>query len=213
VDVERFERELPTLFEHFPESAVPRDRRFREVLDGVEGLTRENNLALLNLAAACVEAGETYVEVGSYRGTSLIAAMLGNDCDVVAIDDFSLGDGNRGQLVANLERFGLEPPAILEGDAIELVRGGALAGRRVGAYYYDAGHTYEEQLDGLRVVEPYLAERALLIVDDSDWKDVARAGRDYLAGESRARLLLELPGKKRGAPQWWEGVQVIAWQA
>ncbi len=88
---------------------------------------------------------------------------------------------------------------------------GALAGRTVGVYYYDAAHSHEAQLEGLRMIEPYLAEPALLVVDDSDWEQVGRATRDYLAAQPRARLLLEIPGKTRGLPHWWEGVQVLAW--
>jgi predicted O-methyltransferase YrrM len=213
VDVERFTRELPALFDEFPRSETPRDRRFAEVLEAVPGLARANNLALLNLAAACLEPGESYVEIGSYRGTSLVAAMLGNDGEFVGLDDFSMGDGSRDQLEANLRRFDLEGATILEGDAFETLRGDALAGRRIGVYYYDGAHGYEEQLRGLELAEPHLAERALLIVDDTDWERVAAATTDYLARQPRARLLFSIPGKDNGQPWWWEGVQVLRWDA
>lgn len=212
VDAERFARELPLLFEDFPASLHPRGRRFDDVLEAVPNLARENNLALLNLAAGLLDPGESYVEVGTYMGASLIAAMRGNAGDFVAIDDFSFRDSSRAELEANLARFGLEGATILEGDAFELLRGGALEGRRVGVYYYDAAHSYEAHLDGLGLVEPYLAERALLIVDDSDWEQVAAATRDYLARQPQARLLFSIPGKDKGLPAWWEGVQVLAWE-
>jgi predicted O-methyltransferase YrrM len=207
MDVERFERELPRLFERFPESPRPRDPRFEKVLAAVPGLARENNLALLNLAASFLGPGESYVEVGSYRGTSLVSAMLGNDADFVAIDDFSFGEATPEGLEASLERFGLEGVAILAGDAFELLEGGALEGRSVGVYYYDAAHDYDSQLRGLRLVKPHLAREALLVVDDSDWDEVRRATLDYLSGQPNARLLFDIPGSEG----WWEGMQVIAW--
>ena len=214
MDPERFERELHDLFDDFPASEQPNGRRFTRVLDEVPGLARENNLALLNLAASMLEPGESYVEVGTYRGTSLIAAMVGNeDSEFVAIDNFSMGDATREQLEQNLTRFGLEGATIIEGDAFTLVPAGALGERRVGVYYYDEGHTYERQFDGLRMIEPWLAERALLIVDDTDWEQVERATRDYLAQQPRARMLVWIPGKDNGVPAWWEGVQVLAWDA
>jgi protein O-GlcNAc transferase len=212
VDVERFARELPALFDDFPASPVPRGRRYDDVLEAVPGLARENNLALLGLAASLLPPGESYVEVGSYRGTSLISALRGNDADAVAIDDFSFREGSRDELEANLERFGFAGrPTVLEGDFEEVLRGGALEGRRVGVYYYDAGHSYEQQLAGLRLIEPYLADEALLVVDDSDWERVDRADRDYLASQPRARLLVDIPGDDKGYPHWWRGVHVIAW--
>jgi predicted O-methyltransferase YrrM len=224
VDVDRFETRLPELFEDFPRSEHPRRRRFDDILEAVPNLARENNLSLVNVAAVLLEPGESYVEAGTYMGASLIAAARENEGkDLVGIDDFSFGslelpqvDGrslpaaDRARLDQNLARFGVEA-TILEGDAQELLRSGALGERRVGVYYYDAGHSYEQQLEGLKVIEPYLADSALLIVDDSDWADVERATRDYLAGQPRAQLLFEIPGREQGQPQWWEGVTVLGW--
>jgi predicted O-methyltransferase YrrM len=214
VDAEAFVRDLPTRFDRFPESERPRDPRFQQILDAVPGLACANNLALVNVAASHLDEGESYVEVGTYRGTSLIAAMLDNDGKhFVAIDDFSFRDGSRDLLERNLASFGLSGATIIEGDAFELLRDGALTGTTAGAYYYDAAHTYQQQLDGLLLAEPSLAAEALLIVDDTDWDYVAAATRDYLARRPNVRLLLELPGKDGGAPAWWEGVQVLEWRA
>jgi len=212
VDCKRFVRELPRLFAKYPRSEHPRDRRFAPILADVGGLARENNLALLNLAASLLGEGEGYVEVGSFKGLSLIAAMLGNKGDFVGIGDFSLDAGSRKLLAANLRRHGLTGHTILEGDAFELLRGGALGQRRVGVYYYDAAHDYPSQVEGLRLIEPYLADGALMIVDDTDWDQVGRAIRDYLAGQPRAEILVKLDGKDRGQPWWWEGVQVLRWR-
>ena len=211
MDVDRFLPLLEDAFEDFPRSEDPRERRFAEVLEAVSGLACENNLALLNIAASALELGESYVEVGTFKGTSLIAAMLGNAGDFVGIDNFSFSDGSREELAANLERFGCTQAEILEGDAFDLLRGGALERRRVGVYYYDNGHAYEQQLEGLRLVEPHLTSPALMIIDDTDWERVARATTDYLAQQPRARLLLEIVGKDRGQPWWWEGVHILLW--
>jgi predicted O-methyltransferase YrrM len=212
MNANRFLEELPRLFEDFPHSEHPRDRRFQPVAEDVENLARENNLALLNLAAACLEGDEAYVEIGVFHGASLIAAMLGNEGKrVVGVDSFAFRDASLENVHANLARFGLAPPEIIVGDAFELVPAGALGDIAIGVWYYDAAHSYEAQLDGLRIAEPLLAAGALVIVDDTDWDDVARAMDDYLAEQPRARRLLTLDGKSRGAPQWWEGMQILVW--
>jgi protein O-GlcNAc transferase len=219
VDVERFVAELPGLFEDFPRSPHPKGPRFDDVIAGVPNLAEENVLALLNLAASLLAPGESYVEVGSYYGASLIGAMRGNDGDFVAIDRFQFGPlevkgveipaASRHGLEARLREFGAEHATILEGDAFEVIEGGALGDRRVGVYYYDGAHDYDSQMRGLRVVEPWLADEALLVVDDLDWESVGRATRDYLAAEPRAELLFDIPGGDRGHPQWWDGVAVL----
>ena len=202
VDPRRFLREL--------ETQLGDVSRFAEILEAVPGLARPNNLALLNVAARCLGAGESYVEVGTYRGTSLVAAMLGNHGDFVALDNWSFPDVSREDLDANLDRYGLSA-TVIEGDALETLRSDALDGRTVGAYYYDNGHEYEQQLEGLRLIERHLASPALLVVDDSDWERVERAVDDYLAGQPRATELYRAEGKDRGHPEWWSGMRVLRW--
>jgi predicted O-methyltransferase YrrM len=215
MDPERFLRELPDRFDGFPLAETPRDPRFAAILSEVEGLATPNTLALINHAVSLLPHGESYVEVGTFRGASLIAALTGNrDKDAVALDSFAMRNGTPEQLERNLERFGLAGvPTVIVGDAFELVRGGALEGRRVGVWYYDAAHDYESQLDGLRIAEPHLAPGALLIVDDSDWPRVAGAIDDYLGMQPRARRILDLQGEDHGRPQWWSGMQVLAWES
>ncbi len=219
MDVERFATALPELFDDFPRSPEPRGRRFDDVIRGIPNLAEENVLALLNLAASLLPPGESYVEVGTYHGASLIGAMRGNTGDFVAVDAFTFGPtetkgrelpaADRAALEENLRRFGCEGATILEGDAFELLEGGALGDRRVGVYYYDGPHDREAELRGLRAVGPWLAEEALIVVDDHDWERVSTAVQEYLAGEPGARLLFEIPGEDRGHPQWWEGVAVL----
>jgi len=202
MDVDRFLRELPQQLED--------TSRFAEILEAVPGLAKPSNLALLNVAARCRHAGEAYVEVGTYHGTSLISAMVGNEGSFVALDNWSLGDGSRAQLEANLAGFGLDA-TLIEGDAFETLRSAALDGIAIGVYYYDNGHEYEQQLDGMRLVEPYLASPSLVIVDDTDWERVERAVDDYLAAQPRATEIYRVEGKDRGHPEWWEGMRVLRW--
>ena len=214
MEADRFLEELPRLFEDYPRSEHPRDRRFQSVAEDVENIARENNLALVNLAASCLEEGEAYVEIGVYHGASLVSAMLGNEGKrFVGVDSFGFRDASLEKVEANLARYGLEVPEIVVGDASELVPSGALGETRVGVWYYDAAHSFEAQVQGLRIAEPLLVPGALVIVDDTDWEDVERAMDAYLAEQPRARRVLTIEGKTRGAPQWWEGMQVLVWDA
>ena len=105
---------------------------------------------------------------------------------------------SREDVEANLERFGLPVPELVVGDVFERVGSGALDGVPVGVWYYDASHSYEAQLDGLRVAEPLLVPGALLIVDDTDWENVERALDDYLADQPRAREIVSLGWARPG---------------
>ncbi|HLX38632.1 MAG TPA: hypothetical protein VKR29_12560, partial [Candidatus Binataceae bacterium] len=56
----------------------PDDRRLADVLTEVPGMATENKLMLLNLAVAHLADGEVYVEVGCYKGASIVGAARGN---------------------------------------------------------------------------------------------------------------------------------------
>jgi len=212
VDADRFLAELPELFDDYPRSEHPRDRRFQRVVEDVENLATENTLALLNLAASLLGPDEAYVEVGVFHGASLIASMLGNDGKTfVGVDSFAFRGASPEKVEANLERFGLPRPTLHVGDAFELVPAGAIAPGSIGVWYYDAAHDYDSQVAGLRIAEPLLVAGALIVVDDTDWTRVARAMDDYLAEQPRARRILTVDGRVRGQPLWWEGLQVLWW--
>jgi hypothetical protein len=223
VDADRFAAELPRLFDDFPRSPFPAGRRFADIIEGIPNLATENVLALLNLAASLLDAGESYVEVGSFFGASLIGAMRGNEGDFVAIDRFSfdvpevrgrhLPKTSRAGLEESLARFGAEQATILEGDAFELIEGGALGDRRVGVYYWDGPHDYDGQLRGMRAIEPWLAPEALILIDDYDWENVAAATHDFVADEPRAELVVEIEGEAGDQVWWWDGVAALAWRS
>jgi hypothetical protein len=220
VDVERFAAELPELFDDFPRSEVPRGRRFDDIVEGIPNLATENVLALLNLAGSLLAPGESYVEVGSYYGASLIGAMRGNGGDFVGIDRFSfdvpevrgrpLPHASRAGLEESLARFDAQAATILEGDAFDLIEGGALGDRRVGVYYWDGPHDYDGQLRGMRTIEPWLTNQALILIDDYDWEAVAQATHDFVAADPRAELLVEIGGEAAGQLWWWDGVAAVA---
>lgn len=222
MDVERFAAELPGLWDDFPSSPAPRGKRFDDVIAGIPNLAEENVLALLNFAASLMAPGESYVEVGSLFGASLIGASRGNAGEFVGIDNFGFsGFETRGRkippasrqgLEESLRRFGAESVTIVEGDAFAMLEGGGLGERTVGVYYFDGPHDEGSQVRGLQAIEAHLAKEALLVVDDHDWEQVTRATLRYLELQPNARLLFEIGGAPKGQPQWWEGVAVLGWR-
>ncbi len=210
MDVERFLRALPAGFADFPRSEAPLDRSLRPVLESVDGLSEENNLALIGLAAAHLEPGECYVEAGTYRGRSLIAAARSTEADCVGVDNFSFDDSDPEALRANLERFGVAGRArMLDGDAAEVL--GAAELPPVGVFFYDADHSTEATLAAFAAVIPHLAARALIVADNAEWPRVRAAVDGFVAAHAEAELALRIAGREDGQPWWWDGVDLIAW--
>jgi predicted O-methyltransferase YrrM len=212
MDVEGFLRALPAAFADFPRSEVPLDRSLRAVMDAVDGLSEENNLALIRLAARHLEAGEAYVEAGTYRGRSLIAAALAGEAECVGIDNFSFDDSDPAALQANLERFGVAARArMLDGDAAAVLRAAELP--PVGVFFYDADHSTEATLRAFEAVIPHLAGHALIAADNADWPKVRAAIDAFVDAHAEAELALRIAGRADGQPWWWDGMDIIAWSA
>ena len=212
MDVEGFLRALPAAFADFPRSETPIDRSLRVVLDAVDGLSEENNLALIGLAAGHLEAGEAYVEAGTYRGRSLIAAALAGEAECVGIDNFSFDDSDPAALQANLERFGVAARArMLDGDAAAVLRAAELP--PVGVFFYDADHSTEATLAAFEAAIPHLAGHALIAADNADWPKVRAAIDAFVDAHAEAELALRIAGRAGGQPWWWDGVDLIAWNA
>jgi predicted O-methyltransferase YrrM len=217
MDLEAFQAGLAGLFDGDLRADHPTDRRFRDLLADVPGMATEHKLALLNLAAAHLGPGEAYLEVGSFKGLSLIGAMLGNaGRRFYAIENFLEfnPDGRaRAELEANLGRW-VEPgrARVLEGDCFDLLRTGAGLEEPVGVYFYDGAHGRLPHYLALGVAERWLADRALVVIDDASWPIVARATDRYVAAHPGYRLLFDLAAEHEEDPRWWNGVRVYAFE-
>jgi len=218
MDLEAFQAALAGLFDGDLLAEHPVDRRFRDVVADVPGMATEHKLALLNLAAAHLGPGEAYLEVGSFKGLSLIGAMLGNQVRrfyaIESFLEFNLDGGQaRNDLLANLARW-VEPERVrlLEGDCFDLLRRDGTLEDPVGVYFYDGAHGRLPHYLALGVAERWLADRALVVIDDASWPIVAQATDRYLAAHPGYRLLFDLAAAHEQDPRWWNGVRVYAFE-
>ncbi len=187
----------------------------------VEGMLSLKKQQLLNLAYSLLPEEEAYFEVGTYQGKSLLSAMLRNpERRVFACDNFSLFEGNSLQTtMANLERYHLRDKVTFYDMDFRDVYTKQHLPIPIGFYFYDGSHELDCQYDAIRLVEPFLADEALVVVDDwrqeIDSPSYARVGTLRAIGESKHfwKLLYELPARFNGdRAMWWNGVAVLVFQ-
>ncbi len=189
----------------------PEDRRLREILNEVPGMGTENKLMLLNLAAAELAADEVYVEVGSYKGASLVGAAAGNpQAKIFACDNFSQFDGAVDELAETLGRFTRAGQVeFFNLEFREFLRLAPWRPAKVGAYFYDGGHSFNDQFDGLRSMLPWLADDALVAIDDTNKLPVRSANASFARMVPGFDLVLDLRTPSNHHPTWWNGIQVF----
>jgi len=194
--------------------------------DGVEGFSGARILALLRtLAAEQVTSDAAYVEIGVFRGLTLsnVAAAAEGLC--VGIDDFSLfnpsGD-NRRRVEQVLTEQGLDHVTLLDMDAEVGLTSFAerFPGQRIGLLFVDGGHDHRSQLIALLLARQHLADGAVIVIDDTNYRHVRQATEDFLRTFPEFALVAEAntpshpanmdqDGEAEVRRGWWNGIQVL----
>jgi hypothetical protein len=193
---------------------TPRDRALRTVLDGIAGMATENKLVLLNRAVSRLVPGEVYVEIGCWQGLSLAGALFGHpDVTAYACDDFSEFGGPRAALADTLTKW-TAPGQVRfhDTDLRHFLTAAPWSPARVGVYFYDGGHDFDDQFVALQRILPHLAPDAAVIVDDTNWRHV-RAANAFLARHvAGLELVRDLRTRSAFSPTWWNGLQLYRWR-
>lgn len=215
MDVDLFLEQVPALFDGDPMANGPVDPRYREMAEQVAGYTSANELAVVNLAAKLLPADECYLEVGTYKGRSLCAAVMDvTDRTFYASENYlefgMLGQEARDELHTNLTRHAAHADVrLIEGDCFRtLAQPGALRAP-VGVYFYDGKHTLLAHYLALGLVEPLLADQALVLVDDATWPVVRKAHEAYLSRHTGWSVVARWDAKQTGDPLWANGLHAL----
>ncbi len=144
----------------------------------VEGMSGPRLCNLLNRLVAAMPSDQKYLEIGTWRGLTLLSAAYGNEAKrCVACDKFrvwgrytGLGLLARAAFRANVERYRGQTATIEfhEMRSLRMFREGLVKGP-IGVFFYDGDHSLEGTRDNILAAAPLLANPAVLLVDD--WSD------------------------------------------
>lgn len=195
-----------------------------EVLTGYSG--KKFFGALQRMARLLVTPEQCYLEVGVFQGLTLlsVAKVLENG-SAYGIDNFAFLDPDQKNLNivnARMEKLGITNARVINQDyedALESL-GDHLQGKKVGLFLVDGPHDYRSQLMCLLLIQPWLAERCAIVVDDSNYEHVRQANRDFLQTNAEFKLLFEAyspahPSNLKGAELeearkgWWNGINIL----
>ena len=216
MDAAAFAAELDCLFDGPLADGVPIDPRFADVADAVPGFATPAELAVLNLAARRLPAGEAYLEVGTFKGRSLTGTLLdAPDRAYVAIENFQEfgmhAALSRAELQAVLDKLD-RPVTLHEGNCFAvLARPGALPAP-AGVYFFDGAHTRLAHYLALGVAEPLLADEAVVLVDDASWPVVAEATRRYIERHPGWTVLRDIRAVADYDERWNNGLLVLRYR-
>lgn len=157
------------------------DEPHNVVVDGLHVLTMDgmsgqktrcfyNNL--------CSYEGIAYLEIGTWKGSSLCAAMFENSMYCVAIDNWSEFGGPEDVFRENFRKYkGANDAHFIPKNCwdVDVNEEPALTRRKFNVYMYDGNHEEESHYNALLHYLPCLAQEFVYLVDDWNWRKVQEA--------------------------------------
>lgn len=131
-------------------------------IEGMTGIkTRHFYNNLLNTDDA------RYLEIGTWKGSSVCSAMCGNRARIICIDNWSEFDGPKDEFLVNFARFRGENAAFfIEKDCFQV---DVSTLPKFNIYMYDGNHTNESHYKALFHYYDCLDDIFIFIVDDWNW--------------------------------------------
>ena len=114
-----------------------------------------------------------YLEIGSWAGSTLCAAIHGNVVTAVAVDDWSQFGGPKNHFIENvlLYRTAGAEVTFIEADFRKV---DYTLMNFYNVYLFDGPHQEQDQYDGLAMALPCLDPEFVFIVDDWNWSPVRK---------------------------------------
>lgn len=160
-----------------------------------------------------------YLEIGTWKGSSVCSAMCGNKAKVTCIDNWSEFGGPKNEFLMNFEKFkGENEASFIENDCYSV---DVYKLPKINMYMYDGNHTNENHYKALLHYYNCLDDIFIFIVDDWNWKEV-RDGTMTSIQKLNLKVLYEkevrLTWDNSVTPEpelsknWWNGIYIAILQ-
>jgi len=183
-------------------------------MDGMTGTkTRHFYNNLLNFSDA------RYLEVGTWKGSSVCSAMCSNQAKVVCIDNWSEFEGPKDDFLLNFYRYiGKNNATFIENDCFKV---DVSKLPKFNIYMFDGEHSYDSHFKALNHFYNCLDDTFIFIVDDWNWLHVRYATKDSIVNlnfkvlyqkeiiltNDNSHTPADIAGKT-----WWNGIFVAILQ-
>jgi hypothetical protein len=168
----------------------------------LDGLSSPKIWHLLN--NLCAQA-DSYLEVGSYLGSTLKAALYENNVKAHAIDNFCMKARLRNHFFRNVKGLNFN---FIEQDCFKVDPNNI---KPIELYFFDGEHSYQSQYKAISHFLPAMKEEFVYVCDDWSQVDV-RSGTMKAIEDSKLEVV---ESHQRGIndhknkAEWWCGVAIF----
>jgi hypothetical protein len=165
--------------------------------------------AMINKAVSLMSSDLCFLNVGVWHGFTFLAGLIGNgEKRCIGVDNFSQFGGPAEQFLERFREHKSPNHYFHDMDYNEYFS--QYHSGKIGVYLYDGEHSYDNQMKGLELAEPFFAEDCLIIVDDTNWEAPRQATMDFVSKSANGyRILLDRGTLHNNHPTLWNGIMVL----
>ena len=206
-----------SLIDHAFQNAENHVSKITDDVLSIEGMTGTKTRHFYNNLLNTEDA--RYLEIGTWKGSSVCSAMYGNKAKVVCIDNWSEFGGPKSDFLTNFEKFkGDNDATFIENDCFTLDISSL---PKFNIFMYDGDHATESHYNALLHYYDCLDDTFIFIADDWNWECV-RDGTINSIQKLNLKVLYEkeirLTSDNSHTPYplskdtWWNGIYVSVLQ-
>lgn len=156
-----------------------------------------------------------YLEVGTWKGSSFVSAIYGNQLNPIVIDNWTEFNGPKDDFLSNVDRFCPNTKYnLIEKDCFQVTENDIKSiYDSIDIYLYDGAHDYDSQKKAITYYKNLFSKYVIIIVDDfrSDtpgWSNVKKGTYDGIQESGLIiRHSVEIISQQElsGRSEYWNG--------
>jgi hypothetical protein len=151
-------------------SALELNHKIPDWIRAMPGMSGRKYRYLINRLVESL-ADARYLEVGSWKGSSLCSAIWANEVSATSIDNWSQFGGPKAEFLGHVSKA-LNPNVQFQAIDRDFRQVDWSTVGKANIYFFDGPHSESDQYDGIVLAQPALDPSFVLIVDDFNWPDV-----------------------------------------
>jgi hypothetical protein len=165
--------------------------------------------AIINYGVKQLPSDQVFVNIGVWNGFTFLSGLLNNPNKIcIGVDNFSEFGGPRGDFLKRFDRLKSKNHFFYDLDYNEYFKDYHKG--KIGFYIYDGEHSYDNQLKGLQIAEPYLEKNSIILVDDTNWGYPRQATLDFMEkSKEDYDIIFDVVTHSTVHPTFWNGVMIL----
>ena len=166
---------------------------------------------LINRICKNLSKSQVYLNIGCWKGFSLIAGMVNTQCKVIGVDNFSQFSGPKNEFLNNFNNLKKHNHFFYEQDYKGYFESLDHSKDKFDFYFYDGEHSYDNQLKNLEIVDNFLNIGSLVLIDDINFDEVYEGTLDFInKPNSKFKIVKEIKTANNHChPSFWNGIMIL----